>query len=115
MTKQEMYRFTSKLYRRLRNPAFVFKLKRSKSFAGMWYSDKRIELNPDDRLIPTIVHEILHDIYPGKNHKWIYAKEREIQHQLSYRQMVNILFATAKALKRSISKPSKLFPLKLNK
>lgn len=101
MTKQELYRFTQKVYARLRDPEFDIKLFRSKDTLGLCHFDKKcIEINPKSDMLSTLLHEMLHSINPEWSEEKVLQQEAIIMKQLSHRQMANLMLAFGEALKR---------------
>jgi hypothetical protein len=45
---------------------------------GLWYYGDLIEIDHRKEIVPTIVHEVLHDLYEEKNEKWIHQVESKI-------------------------------------
>lgn len=102
MRKKQIYAFTASLYRKLRNPKFVVKLYRDKKSRGQYWTDRnRIDLDPRNEIISTLIHEVSHAIWPKLTENQIIAKENEIIHKLSHKQIANIVYELGVALKRS--------------
>jgi hypothetical protein len=105
MTKHDLYKFTSTVYRKLRDKTFTVKFIRDKKLCGQCYiGEKWIELNPHMDVISTLIHEMLHDINPLMTEKQVLAQEKLIMNQLSHKQLVNLMVALGKALKRTHKK-----------
>ena len=109
MDKKALTYWVRRVYKRLKDPDFVFKIRRLKDCQGLisWEPDDQevhVDLRPDCQLIPTVIHEIIHSMNICLEEKQVLALEREIMFQLSHRQMINIMFATATALKRDLGK-----------
>jgi hypothetical protein len=108
-SKEQIYRFTSYLYKALETPEFILKLRKHKNLCGTWNADpfegrREVSVDPRREILPTIIHEVIHDKYVGWTEKQVEKKERELMAKLSYVQMTNILLAGAKALKRCANK-----------
>jgi len=102
-TKKNIYTFLSKVYSRLRSEDFMVRLLKSTKLHGRCYRGARwIELNPDGEILSTLVHEMIHDIYPSWTEKKVASSERLVMAQLSHRQMINLMDALVSALKRGI-------------
>jgi len=110
MEKAALNRIVRTIYRRLRDPGFVVKLRRLKDCQGrisVSASDDQIveiALRPDCQLIPTVIHEVLHSMNMLLPEQHVLSLEREVMANLSHRRMANIVIATGKALKRSIER-----------
>jgi hypothetical protein len=108
MNKAWIYGFTSKVYSRLKDKDFIIKFFRSKDTAGLCHFDQKlIELNPHEDILSTLVHEMLHSIYPEWKEKKVVAHENLIMQKLSHKQMANLTVAMGQALKRAHPNNSK--------
>ena len=103
-----MYAFTSKVYRRLNDPEFTIQFFKSKQFAGVCYlGEKFIKISATDQILSTLIHEMVHDIYPGWTEEQVEGRERLIMNRLSYRQLINLTGALHKSLSRSHKKANR--------
>ena len=101
MSGEDVYSFTRKAYKRLKDDDFTFRLANLRGVHGLCdIGDKRIRLNPKGELLSTLVHEILHDVNPSWNETKVLREESRIMARLSHRQMINLLSALCEALKR---------------
>lgn len=70
---------------------------------------KNIWLDPEDRILPSIIHECLHILFPNlppeSEEKWILKLERKICRRITDVQMKNLLFIVAERLKKSKQNP----------
>lgn len=72
---------------------------------GITDCEKGIWLDPNDRILPTIIHESLHILYPNKSEAEIYSLETKISKRISEQQMKRLLLLLAEATKKSKQKP----------
>jgi len=101
-TKAQIYTFTRQVYRRLKNESFMVKFMRQKGVAGKCYPGINwIELNPSEDVLSTLVHEMLHDIYPDWTEKKVLKMENLLMNKLSHKQMINLWVALGESLKRN--------------
>jgi hypothetical protein len=102
LKKSELYGFTHQVYQRLGNHYFILRFIRDDNVHGYCYPGANtIEMNPKGQLLATLVHEMLHDLYPSWDENKVLARERLIMAQLSHRQMANLMVAMGNALLRS--------------
>jgi hypothetical protein len=102
MTKAQLYRFTTNIYKRLKNESFNLRFMRVQGVHGFcWPGADVIQMNPQGQILSTLVHEMIHDIHPSWEEEKVLAHERVIMTQLSHRQMANLMVAMGKALLRS--------------
>lgn len=102
MNKKDIYVFTRKAYKRLKDDDFTFRFANLRGLHGLCdIGDKRIQLNPKGEILNTLVHEILHDVNPDWSETKVLKEESRIMARLSYRQMINLILALGEALKRS--------------
>lgn len=98
----ELHSFTRKLYRFLKSDHYV-ELKKLRGFYGYILqsdssSSAHIVLDPRDKLISTLIHEVLHYLYPDASETKVLEMERALINQLSERQIKNIIKRFAEAL-----------------
>ena len=55
-----------------------FKFRKMRGVRGLWWGGELIEIDHRKEIIPTIIHEVLHDLYESKNEKWIRQVESKI-------------------------------------
>lgn len=102
MTKAQLYRFTTNIYKRLKNDSFNLRFMRTPGVHGFCYPGADlIKMNPQGQVLSTLVHEMIHDIHPNWEEDRVMAREREVMAQLSHRQMANLMVAMGRALLRS--------------
>jgi hypothetical protein len=102
MSKQDIYKFTRRAYKLLKDEDFLWKFKRYSDVTGRHYGDG-IGLDPRRDIISTLVHEVLHDMYPDLDEPAIEGRERAMMVQLSHKQLINLLKGLSFALERGIS------------
>jgi len=101
--KTEAYSIISRLYHFLRlNPDNVF-FRRLGGHKTGDYDPKEEEIRLDYRkdIIPTLIHEFLHHLYPNMCETKIKEKERQTMSKISPRQGVNIIRALGSYLQTS--------------
>jgi len=102
MKKSQLYRFTNRIYMRLKHERFTLRFIRAPGVHGYCYPGMGlIQMNPSGDILATLVHEMIHDFYPNWREERVLAHERMMMAQLSHRQMANLMFAMGKALVRS--------------
>ena len=95
--KSEANKFVTKVYNFLDDTHCIQfkKLRVNRGFIDLSVEEVRGEarlvLDPQDNIISTLIHEILHYEYPEKNESWVIKKEYEIVKKLSAKQISNIL------------------------
>ncbi len=93
VTKAQVNRYTSKLYRFL-NDGHKIEFKKMRYDRGSIMVDTHpttLQLDPRDQLVPTLIHETLHYFYPTASEEWVLKMEDKIFRQLTERQIRNIL------------------------
>ena len=94
LTRKEVSRFTSKLYRFLEDDHKI-EFKKMRKFDGSitFYDNTpaHVLLDPRKELIPTLIHESLHYFYPEASEAWVLTMESKIVSKLSPRQVRNII------------------------
>jgi len=76
--KKLRYIFRRVLTRIKEKPDGFFKFRKMRGTRGLWWGGDLIEIDHRKEIIPTIVHEVLHDLYESKNEKWIRQVESKI-------------------------------------
>jgi len=97
-TREQVNRFTSKLYKFL-DDGHRLEFRRMRGYRGWIFTDKNpthVLLNPSDNLIPTLIHEALHYFYPKASETWVLKMEAKIAGKLTERQIRNIIRRLAK-------------------
>lgn len=92
-TKDEVNRFTRKLYRFL-DDSHKVEFRRMRDLRGWILTDTyptHVRLDHTDKLIPTLIHEALHYFYPEASETWVLKMEAKIVRSLSERQVRNII------------------------
>lgn len=75
-------------------------IKRMKKNRGLT-DEKNIWLDPDDRILPTLIHECLHILYPDKDEKEITTLEKKVAKRITDNQMKKLLILLIEVLKYS--------------
>lgn len=97
-TKTDINKFTRKLYRFL-DDDHTIQFQRMRINRGWIFTNKyptHIQLDPSDKIIPTLIHETLHYFYPKASESWVLRMEVKILNKLSERQIRNIIRRLAK-------------------
>lgn len=92
-TKDEVNRFTRKLYRFL-DAGHKVEFRRMRNTRGLIFIHDfptKVSLDPRDKIIPTLIHEALHYFYPQASETWVLRMESKIICSLSERQIRNII------------------------
>lgn len=95
MMKKEICQYVRKIHRFLNNSTkntVIFK--KHRGYRGMIHfeeSERLITLDPRDKVISTLVHEILHDMHPNWSETDILEMERKLINSMSNTQIKNIL------------------------
>jgi hypothetical protein len=71
-----------------------FKFKKMRRIRGLWNCGDIIEIDYRHEIVPTIIHEILHDIYENASETWVSTVESKITQTLTSEDIVNILRLT---------------------
>lgn len=67
--------------------------------------EKDVLLHPERALLPAIIHEILHNLYPYKDEDWVEKLEKKIARRITNQQMKNLFLILAEHVKKSRQKP----------
>jgi hypothetical protein len=76
--KKLRYIFRRVVQRIKQKPNGFFQFRKMRGVRGLWYYGDLIEIDHRKEIVPTIVHEVLHDLYEEKNEKWIHQVESKI-------------------------------------
>lgn len=93
MKKSEVNQFTRKLYK-LFNSGIEIEFQKMPKHRGLiWIEESPmvIQLDPSQEIIPTLIHETCHALYPRLKEAEILEKERRLMDALTDRQIKNIL------------------------
>jgi len=101
--KNEAYSIVSRLYQFFRlNPDNVFFRRLGGHKTGDYDpKDEEIRLDYRKDIIPTLIHEFLHHLYPDLCETKIKEKERQVMSGISPRQGINIIRALGSYLQTS--------------
>jgi len=72
------YIFRRILQRIKEKPKGYFVLKRMRGTWGLYEYDQGITLDPRRNIIPTLIHEVLHDLYPNNWEGWTLRVESKL-------------------------------------
>lgn len=101
MNKKDIYAFTRKVYKCLKDADFIIELANLRGVHGYYYHGKsHIQINPKKEVLSTLVHEFVHHFNPEWSETKVLKEESRIMARLSYRQMINLIIALGEALKR---------------
>lgn len=96
-SQAELNGFTRKLYRYLDDRKHQIEFKKLKVYRGyIHFNDDpsvatHMVLDYRERLISTLIHEVLHYLHPSDSESRILERERALINQLSERQVRNII------------------------
>lgn len=76
--KKLRYIFRRVLQRIKEKPEGFFKFRKMRGIRGLWCGGDMIEIDHRKEIVPTIIHEVLHDLYETKTEKWVYHVESKI-------------------------------------
>lgn len=76
--KKLRYIFRRVLSRIKEKPKGFFKFRKMRGVRGLWHCGDLIEIDHRKEIVPTIVHEVLHDLYDEKTEKWVYQVESKV-------------------------------------
>lgn len=91
--KRLRYIFRRILKRIGEKPKGFFKFRKMRGTCGLWWHGDMIEIDYRKQLVPTIVHEVLHDLYQTNPEKWVYQVESKISQILQPRDIYKLLKA----------------------
>jgi len=74
-----------------KKPYGYFKFKKMRGFCGVCEWEEGIKLDYRKPVIPTLIHEILHDIYPDNKEEWVLRLESKITQVVSSKDLFNLM------------------------
>lgn len=88
---QKVYKIVSRIYKELRsNPQISFK--RLRGCCGLYdMGDEHITIDYRREVLPTLIHEFIHKLYPDKSETWVLHKERFVMSRISPAQAKRLL------------------------
>lgn len=89
--KKLKYYFNKIIQRIKKKPAGHFAFKKMKGLCGLCEWEDGIKIDPRRDIIPTIMHEVLHDLYPQNKEIWVSRMESKIMKVLNSADYVNLL------------------------
>lgn len=79
LTRSQLRYYFRRIVNRIyEKPRGCFKFKKMRGTCGMWYGDGAIQIDFRKPLVPTIIHEVLHDLYPKNWEGWTQRVESKI-------------------------------------
>lgn len=97
-TKEQVNRYTSKLYRFLEQ-GHKIEFKKMGVYEGWIWVDQNpthVMVDPRTNILSVLIHESLHYFYPTASENWVLSMENKILHKLTHRQIRNIIRCLAK-------------------
>jgi hypothetical protein len=83
-SKNKLRYIFNRILRRIKDkPKGYFVLIKLRGACGYCVFDKSIQIDYRKLLVPTIIHEVLHDMYPSKSEIWILRVESKLVNMLS--------------------------------
>ena len=76
-----------------KKPVGFFKFKKMRSIRGLWCSGDDILIDHRREIIPTIIHEMLHDIYVDNSETWVCRIESKITQTINTEDICILLNA----------------------
>lgn len=89
--KKLRYLFNRVIRRIKDKPKGHFSLKRMKGLCGVCEWDDGIKIDPRREILPTIIHEVLHDMYPDNWEGWTLRVEKKIMGVLDTKDFVKLI------------------------
>jgi len=91
------------LYRRIikrieDKPKGHFAFKKMKGLCGVCEWDEGIKIDPRRDIIPTIIHEVLHDMYPENWEGWTMRVESKIMGVLKTKDFIKLITTFCKKI-----------------
>ena len=78
-SKEKLRLLFSRLIKQIKSkPEGHFKFKKMRGFCGVCEWEEGIMIDHRKPIIPTIIHEILHDMYPDNSEEWVLRLESKI-------------------------------------
>lgn len=97
-TKNDVYRYTTSLYKFLRS-GHAIQFKKMRKYRGeMDLDTNAVLLDHRDQVVSTLVHEYLHHRHPTWTEEQILESEDSIMSKITHRQICNIIKELAAAL-----------------
>jgi hypothetical protein len=93
------YIFRRVVQRIKQKPKGFFQFRKMRGTRGLWYYGDLIEIDHRREIIPTIIHEVLHDLYQAKSEKWIYQVESKVSQILKPYDVFVLLMAIFSRMK----------------
>jgi hypothetical protein len=90
---QLRYYFRRILKRIHEKPRGCFQFKKMRGTCGIWEWDEPIKIDFRKPLVPTLIHEVLHDLYPDNWEGWTLRVESKIVNIISAYDIYQLLFA----------------------
>ena len=79
LTDTQLRNIFEKIIARIKDkPVGFFKFKKMRAVRGLWCSGDEILIDHNREIVPTIIHEMLHDLYEDNNEKWVARVESKI-------------------------------------
>jgi hypothetical protein len=91
--KKLRYIFRRILSRIKEKPKGFFKFRKMRGVRGLWHWGDLIEIDHRKEIVPTIVHEVLHDLYQEKSEKWIRQVESKVSQILKPYDVFSLMSA----------------------
>ena len=64
-------------------PVGFFKFKKMRAIRGLWCAGDEILIDHRREIVPTIIHEMLHDLYEDNDENWVMRVESKISQIIS--------------------------------
>lgn len=79
LTQTQLRYYFRRIIKRIREkPRGFFKFKKMRGTCGIWEWNEPIKIDFRKPLVPTIIHEVLHDLYPENWEGWTQRVESKI-------------------------------------
>jgi hypothetical protein len=72
-------------------PNGFFQFRKMRGVRGLWWGGDLIEIDHRKEIIPTIIHEVLHDLYENNPEKWVYHVESKISQILNPKDVYTLI------------------------
>lgn len=89
--KKLRYIFRRVLKRIEEKPKGFFKFRKMRGVRGLWWYGDLIEIDHRKEIVPTVIHEVLHDLYQNNSEKWIFQVESKISQILHPKDIYKLL------------------------
>ena len=103
--KKLRYIFNNILKRIKKKPNGFFQFCKLRGNRGWWWQGDAIIIDYRNEIVPTIIHEVLHDLYEDNAEKWVYRVESKIVQILNPYDVFRLL--TSVFAKMEIAKSKK--------